>query len=95
MNYNRLYRVSQNSRIPNSERGREGPSGARKIQNALQRVHLQTNVSLWGESRFFFYFHIWTTEVIPYNALNSEFANFETPCIIKSRSEFFCAKLRD
>jgi hypothetical protein len=23
--------VSQNSRIPNSERGREGPSGARKI----------------------------------------------------------------
>jgi hypothetical protein len=26
-----LYRVSQNSRIPNSERGREGPSGARKI----------------------------------------------------------------
>jgi hypothetical protein len=28
---NRLYRVSQNSRIPNSERGREGPSGARKI----------------------------------------------------------------
>jgi hypothetical protein len=28
---NRLYRVSQNSRIPNSEHGREGPSGARKI----------------------------------------------------------------
>jgi hypothetical protein len=28
---NRLYRVSQNSPIPNSERGREGPSGARKI----------------------------------------------------------------
>jgi hypothetical protein len=27
-----LYRVSQNSRIPNSERGREGLSGARKIQ---------------------------------------------------------------
>jgi cell shape-determining protein MreC len=26
-----IYRVSQNSRIPNSERGREGPSGARKI----------------------------------------------------------------
>jgi hypothetical protein len=25
-----LYRVSQNSRIPNSERGREGPGGARK-----------------------------------------------------------------
>jgi hypothetical protein len=25
------YRVSQNSRIPNSERGRERPSGARKI----------------------------------------------------------------
>jgi hypothetical protein len=31
---------------------------------------------------FFFNFHIWTTEVIPYNALNSEFANFETPCIL-------------
>jgi hypothetical protein len=26
-----IYRVSQNSRISNSERGREGPSGARKI----------------------------------------------------------------
>jgi hypothetical protein len=26
-----LYRVSQNSRIPNPERGREGPSGARNI----------------------------------------------------------------
>jgi hypothetical protein len=26
-----IYKVSQNSRIPNSERGREGPSGARKI----------------------------------------------------------------
>jgi hypothetical protein len=26
-----VYRVSQNSRIPNSERGGEGPSGARKI----------------------------------------------------------------
>jgi hypothetical protein len=25
------YRVSQNSRIPNSERDREGPSGALKI----------------------------------------------------------------
>jgi hypothetical protein len=34
-----------------------------------------------GESRFFF--HIWTTKVNPYNALNSEFANFETPCIIQ------------
>jgi hypothetical protein len=108
---------------PDSERGGEGPSGARKIlrkkiappeedipkhfkfvqyiaafistvtkyyssyvgvpflrkitkifqpvfkENALQRV------------RFFFNFHIWTTEVIPYNALNLEFANFETPCI--------------
>jgi hypothetical protein len=28
-----------------------------------------------GSPDFFFYFHIWTTEVIPYNALNSEFAN--------------------
>jgi hypothetical protein len=52
-------------------------------ENALQRVHLQTNVSLWGESRFFLNFHIWTTEVIPYNALHSEFANFGTPCIFK------------
>jgi hypothetical protein len=34
-----------------------------------------------GSPEFFFFFHIWTTEVIPYNALNSEFANFETPCM--------------
>jgi hypothetical protein len=34
---------------------------------------------LCGGSPDFFYFHIWLTEVIPYNALNSEFANFETP----------------
>jgi hypothetical protein len=47
----------------------------------IQMALLQTNVSLWWESRFFFYFHIWTTEVIPYNALNLEFADFETPCI--------------
>jgi hypothetical protein len=32
----------------------------------------------------FFNFHIWTTEVILYNALNSEFANFGEPCIIPS-----------
>jgi hypothetical protein len=57
-------------------------------ENAIQRVQFQTNVSLGGgggESRFFFNFHIWTTEVILYNALNSEFANFETPCIPLSR----------
>jgi hypothetical protein len=30
--------------------------------------------------------------VISYNALNLKFTNFETPCIIKSRSESFCAK---
>jgi hypothetical protein len=35
-----------------------------------------------GGVPIFFYFHIWTTEVIPYNALNLEFANFETPCIL-------------
>jgi hypothetical protein len=35
-----------------------------------------------GSPDFFFNFHIRTTEVIPYNALNSEFANFETPCIL-------------
>jgi hypothetical protein len=34
-----------------------------------------------GGVPIFFCFHIWTTEVIPYNALNSDFANFETPCI--------------
>jgi hypothetical protein len=32
-----IYRVSQNSRIPNSERGREGPSGARKIRSSWRR----------------------------------------------------------
>jgi hypothetical protein len=32
-----------------------------------------------GRVPIFFYFYIWTTEVIPYNALNSEFVNFETP----------------
>jgi hypothetical protein len=52
-------------------------------ENAVQRVHLQINVSLWGESRFFFNFQIWT-EVIPYNALNSEIANFETACMCSS-----------
>jgi hypothetical protein len=36
-------------------------------------------------SEIFFDLH-W---VLPYHALNSELANFETPCIIKSRSEFF------
>jgi hypothetical protein len=40
-----------------------------------------------GGVPIFFYFHIWTTEVIPYNALNSEFANFETPCIIINYSK--------
>jgi hypothetical protein len=34
-----------------------------------------------GGIPIFFNFHIWTTEVIPYNALNLEFANYETPCI--------------
>jgi hypothetical protein len=32
-----FYRVSQNSRIPNSERGRERPSGARKILRKKNR----------------------------------------------------------
>jgi hypothetical protein len=31
---------------------------------------------------FFLNFHILTTEVIPYNALNSEFANSEAPCMV-------------
>jgi hypothetical protein len=39
-------------------------------EDILQRVDLQTNVSLWGESRFCFNFDIWTTEVILNNALN-------------------------
>jgi hypothetical protein len=43
-------------------------------------VHLQTNVSLWEESRFFF-ISIFGL-LIPYNILNSEFANFETLCIL-------------
>jgi hypothetical protein len=30
---------------------------------------------------FFFNFSIWTTEVSLYNALNSEFVNFEKPCM--------------
>jgi hypothetical protein len=67
-----MYRVSQNSRIPKSERGREGPSSKSAPSDHFFFV---------GGSPDFFYFHIWTTEVIPYNALNSEFANFETPCI--------------
>jgi hypothetical protein len=50
-------------------------------------VHLQTNVSLWESPDFFFNFHIWTTEVILYNALNSEFANFKTPCISSKKKE--------
>jgi hypothetical protein len=40
-----LYRVSQNSRISNSERGREGPSGARKIlrkKSALPEEDIST-----------------------------------------------------
>jgi hypothetical protein len=36
-----LYRVFQNSRIPNSEHGRKGPSGARKI--------LRKKIALPGE----------------------------------------------
>jgi hypothetical protein len=36
-----LYRVSQNSRIPNSERGREGPKGARKILRKKNSLFLK------------------------------------------------------
>jgi hypothetical protein len=64
--------VFQNWRIPNSECGREGPSGARKyLEKKFRPMYL-----CGGSPDFFFIFHIWTTEVIPYNALNSEFANF-------------------
>jgi hypothetical protein len=54
-------------------------------EDALQRVTFRP-MYLCGGSPDFFYFHIWTTEVIPYNALNSEFANFETPCIINLKN---------
>jgi hypothetical protein len=36
-NKKKVYRVSQNSRIPNTELGREGPSGARKILRKKNR----------------------------------------------------------
>jgi hypothetical protein len=36
-----VYRVSQNSRIPNSEHGREGPSGARKILRKKNSLFLK------------------------------------------------------
>jgi hypothetical protein len=48
-----------------------------------------------GSPDFFFYFHIWTTEVIPYNALNSELANFETPCILGAKKKIFKTFLPD
>jgi hypothetical protein len=35
-----------------------------------------------GGVPIFFEFSYLDYEVIPYNALNSEFANFETPCMI-------------
>jgi hypothetical protein len=35
------YRVSQNSRIPTSERGREGPRGARKILRKKNSLFLK------------------------------------------------------
>jgi hypothetical protein len=36
-----LYRVSQNSRIPNSDRGREGPSEARKMLREKKSLFLK------------------------------------------------------
>jgi hypothetical protein len=36
-----VYRVSQNSRIPNSERARKGPSGARKILRKKNSLFLK------------------------------------------------------
>jgi hypothetical protein len=39
------YRVSQNSRIPNSERGREGPSGARKILEKKKSLNPEEDIS--------------------------------------------------
>jgi hypothetical protein len=37
----KYYRVCQNSRIPNSECGREGPSGARKILRKKNSLFLK------------------------------------------------------
>jgi hypothetical protein len=36
-----MYRVSQNSQIPNLERGRERPSGARKILRKKKSLFLK------------------------------------------------------
>jgi hypothetical protein len=36
----------------------------------------------FGPDLFFFNLHIWTTDLIPYNALSLEFGNFETPCTL-------------
>jgi hypothetical protein len=58
-----VYRVSQNSRIPNSKRGREGPSGGRKILRKkialLQKIVLryyfpQSSISLTTINTEFF-----------------------------------------
>jgi hypothetical protein len=40
-----VYRVSQNSRIPNSERGREGHNGARKILRKKTFPVLEEDIS--------------------------------------------------
>jgi hypothetical protein len=50
-------------------------------ENAVQKNAPLDQGIFVGGAPIFFYFHIWTTEVKPCNALNSEFANFETPCI--------------
>jgi hypothetical protein len=39
--HNLLYRVFQNWRTPNSKRGREGPSGARKILRKKNSLFLK------------------------------------------------------
>jgi hypothetical protein len=39
-------------------------------------------VKLFFKNLFFFNFHIWATDLIPYNALSLEFGNFETPCTL-------------
>jgi hypothetical protein len=39
------YRVSQNMQIPNSERGREGSSGARKILRKKKSLFLKEHIS--------------------------------------------------
>jgi hypothetical protein len=50
-----------------------------RIQSVVGKDPVELDVFLGGVLIFFFNFHIWTTEVMPYNALDLEFANLGTP----------------